>query len=197
EKDCAGHRDPRCGKRNIKDHNEKRTCDQHPDSRDPEIGTSETRTQLIGDNAAQKRRDQTSNYSDQSEDRPAHGWALISIFQIRRYPISQTTGYKSHQCLCDAVDEIRACSEKPQVIPQAATRRFLHEVMCGNARIALPETEQTQQQTRRRHEIKCPAPAEVSTDQAADDIAQRAADWNGSAKNRHDSAARFNREKIG
>src|SRR5437762_3550784 len=42
--------------------------------------------------------------------------------------------------------------------------------MCGNARTALPETEQAQQQTRRRDEIKCPAPAEVSTDQAADHI---------------------------
>src|SRR6266487_990374 len=69
--------------------------------------------------------------------------------------------------------------------------------MCSNARIALPETEQTQQQTRRRHEIKCPAPTEMGTDHAADDIAQRAANRNGGAKNRHDPAAYFDREKIG
>src|SRR5205814_7708970 len=97
----------------------------------------------------------------------------------------------------DAIDDIRARAEESQVIRQAAARRVLHQVMCGNARIALPETQQPQQQTRWRREIKCPAPAEVSTDQAADDIAQRTADWNGGAKNRHDPAAYFDGEKIG
>src|SRR6266487_4440710 len=69
--------------------------------------------------------------------------------------------------------------------------------MFSNTRIALPETEQTQQQTRRRHEIKCPAPSEMGTDYAADDIAQRAANRNGGAKNRHDPAADVDRKKIG
>src|SRR5438067_6015826 len=69
--------------------------------------------------------------------------------------------------------------------------------MFTTARIALPETQQAQQQTRRRDKIKCPTPAEMSANLSADDISQRAADWNSCAKNRHDATAFFDREKIG
>ena len=70
-------------------------------------------------------------------------------------------------------------------------------MICGDARVALPEAQQAQQQPRRGDQIKCPAPAEVSADQSADDIAERAANWNRRAKNRHDATTRFDREKIG
>jgi len=64
EKDREKHRDPRRGKRNVKGRNEKRTGDEHPDSRDQEVRTRETRSQSIGDDAAQKRRDQTRDHGD-------------------------------------------------------------------------------------------------------------------------------------
>src|SRR5437764_4820875 len=69
--------------------------------------------------------------------------------------------------------------------------------MFTNARVALPETQQTQQQARRRYEIKCPAPAEASTNQSANNIAECAADRNGRVKDRHDATAFFDREKVG
>src|SRR5882724_7858105 len=69
--------------------------------------------------------------------------------------------------------------------------------MCGNARITLPKAQQAQQQARWGDEIKSPAPAKVSADQSADDIAECAANRNGGAKNRHDSTSCFDREKIG
>src|SRR4029079_14444537 len=65
------------------------------------------------------------------------------------------------------------------------------------ARIALPETQQAKQQPRGCHEIKGPAPAEMSADQPANHIAERAPNWNRRAKNRHDATPRFNREEIG
>src|ERR1700758_654766 len=70
-------------------------------------------------------------------------------------------------------------------------------MMRSGARIALPEAQHPQQQTRRRNEIKCPPPAEMSANQSPDDIAQGAADWNCRAKNRHDATARFDRKEIG
>src|SRR5437667_1850050 len=69
--------------------------------------------------------------------------------------------------------------------------------MFTNARVALPETQQTQQQARRRYEIKCPAPAEASTNQSANNIAECAADRNGRVKDRHDATAFFDQEKVG
>src|SRR5206468_5339121 len=66
-----------------------------------------------------------------------------------------------------------------------------------DARVALPEAQETQEQPWRGNEIKCPAPAEMSTDQSTDHIAERAANWNRRAKNRHDATPRFDWEKIG
>ena len=81
-----------------------------------------TRTQSVGDNASQKRRDQARDYSDQAKDRHAHVGTLIAITQIRRHPKPQTACYKSHQRLRDAVDEIGACAEQVQVVTYAAAR---------------------------------------------------------------------------
>src|SRR5438552_6405500 len=69
--------------------------------------------------------------------------------------------------------------------------------MCSDTRVAMPEAQQAQQQTRRCDKIKCPAPTKVSADQSTDYIAERAADWNRRAKNRHDPTTRFDREEIG
>src|SRR4030095_5520715 len=69
--------------------------------------------------------------------------------------------------------------------------------MRSDARVPLPETQHAQQQPRRSNEIKCPAPAEVSANQSTDHIAERAADWNRRAKNRHDATPLFDREKVG
>src|SRR6266850_833126 len=66
-----------------------------------------------------------------------------------------------------------------------------------DARVALPEAQETQEQPWRGNEIKCPAPAEMSTDQSADHIAERAANRNRRTKNRHDATPRFDWEKIG
>src|SRR5206468_5548963 len=65
-----------------------------------------------------------------------------------------------------------------------------------DARVALPEAQETQEQPWRGNEIKCPTPAEMSTDQSADHIAERAANWNRRAKNRHDATPRFDWKKI-
>ena len=116
------HRDPCCRERNVKSQDENRTRDQHSDSRYPEVRTRESRTQSIGDNASQKRRDQTRDHSDQAKDRHAYLGTLISKTQISRGPKSQTADYKSHQRLGDAVDEIGACAEQIQVVTQTAAR---------------------------------------------------------------------------
>src|SRR6267143_3922257 len=67
----------------------------------------------------------------------------------------------------------------------------------SDARIALPEAQETQQQPRWGDEIKCPAPAEVSADQSTDHIAERATDRNRRAKDRHDPTPLFDGEKVG
>src|SRR6266540_5850052 len=67
----------------------------------------------------------------------------------------------------------------------------------SDTRVALPEAQKTEQQTRRCNEIKRPAPAKMSTDQATDNITKGAADWNRCTKNRHDATPRFDWEKIG
>src|SRR5215475_12300441 len=69
-------------------------------------------------------------------------------------------------------------------------------MMRTDARVALPETQQTQQQTRRGYEIKCPSPAEVRTDQPTNDISQRAANWDRRVKNCHHATPCFNRKQI-
>src|SRR5207248_477988 len=90
EKDREKHGNPRRRKRNVKRRDKKRTRDQHPDSRDPEIGTWETRTQPVGNNASQKCRDQTRDHGNQAKNRHAHVGTLVAITQIRRHPEAQT-----------------------------------------------------------------------------------------------------------
>src|SRR5215469_6155248 len=66
----------------------------------------------------------------------------------------------------------------------------------SHTRIALPKTPKAQQQPWRGDQIKCPTPAEVSTDQSTNYIAERAANWNRRVKNRHHATPCFNWEKI-
>src|SRR5207248_10038575 len=106
---------------------------------------NETRAQSIGYHASQKRRDQTSDHREQAKDRHAHGGTLIPIAYISRYPESKATGYKSHQCHRDAVDDITARAEQVQVIAYASARRFLRQMTRIGARVALPEAEQAKQ----------------------------------------------------
>src|SRR5205814_10172491 len=107
-------------KRTVTSNKEKETGNHHHDNRDREIGTSETLTQTIGDDATQKRREQTRDDGDQSKDRHAYVWTLIPIAQISWHPNPQATSYKSHQCLRNAIDDIRARAKEPQVIREAA-----------------------------------------------------------------------------
>ena len=99
--------------------------------------------------------------------------------------------------MSDAVDEIRTRPEESHVISQVATWRFLHHVIRTDSRIALQERQKAKQQTWRCDEIKCPTPAQVSTDEPADYIPEGAPNRNRRIKNRHDATAYFDPEEIG
>src|ERR1700731_1527049 len=70
-------------------------------------------------------------------------------------------------------------------------------MMRRNARILLPEAKQSEKQTGRHDTIKRPTPSPMRTDHPADHIAERAANGNCGAKDRHDQAASFDWIKIG